>query len=59
MTERTALPKVATRAEAADALCVSTRTIDRMIRDGKLRAVIVGTRTVRVTVESIDALIAD
>lgn len=59
MTERTALPKVATRAEAADALRVSTRTIDRLIRDGKLRAVNVGARTVRVTVDSIDALIAD
>jgi len=56
MTERTDLPRLATRAEAADALRVSTKTIDRLIAAGTLRAVNVGSRSVRVTAESLEAL---
>lgn len=58
MTERTELPQLATRAEAADALHVSIRTVDRLIGSGRLVEVRPSTRAVRVTWASIRALAA-
>jgi excisionase family DNA binding protein len=44
-------------AEAADALAVSTKTVRRYIAAGDLGAVRLGSRTIRVRVDSLDQLI--
>jgi excisionase family DNA binding protein len=52
------VPGVLTKAEAAEALRVSSATFDRMIRRGEVRVVRVGRRGVRVTVAELERLLA-
>lgn len=47
-----------TKREAADALRVSPRTVDRYIADGTLTAVRLSSRATRVTRVSLDALLS-
>lgn len=56
VTERTDLPNLATRAEAAAALRVSVRTIDRMIKREQLSAARLTDRSIRIPVSAIAAL---
>lgn len=56
MTERTELPRLATRSEAAAALKVSVRTVDRLIANGKLKVAHPTPTSVRITHESIALL---
>ena len=58
MTDRTDLPQLATRREAADALRVSVRTVDRMINAGQVVVVHPTPRAVRITRDSLHALLA-
>lgn len=46
-----------TRDEAAELLSVSRATVDRYIREGRLQSVRVGRRLIRITSESVDALL--
>lgn len=50
-------PPVTTMSRTAEELCVSVRTVQRLIGEDELKTVRIG-RAVRVTRESIDALIA-
>lgn len=56
MTDRQLIAETATRAEAADALGVSIRTVDRLIATGDLKAVKI-TRSVRIHGDSLRQLI--
>jgi excisionase family DNA binding protein len=47
-----------TRKQAAEYLGISTRTVDRWLRSGKLTAVPDGPRLLRVTIESVEAIVA-
>lgn len=47
-----------TRQEAADALTVSTQTVDRLIHDGRLTACNLGRRAVRIDRASVLAVLA-
>lgn len=49
--------QLVTLADTADALAVSTRTVRRFIADGQLDAVRLGSKTLRVKVESIERLV--
>ena len=47
------LPAVATKTEVAAFLGVSVRTVDRLRENGELQTVLVGSRSVRITVSSV------
>lgn len=57
MTESHEPRQLVTRREAAEALQVSVRTVERYITDGKLDAYKTHTGRVAITQESIDALL--
>jgi excisionase family DNA binding protein len=49
--------RLASLADAADTLAVSTRTVRRYIADGQLDAVWLGCKTLRIKVDSIERFI--
>lgn len=51
------LPGFMSRHETAEYLGVTTKTVDRMVRDGRLKATRVGPRLLRISAESIEALL--
>jgi len=55
MTERTDLPDLLTKAEAAAKLHVSVRTVERLIAEKTLPAVYPSKRSVRVTASALQA----
>ena len=57
MTESNAIQKFVTKAEAAEVLQVSTRTIERWVRDGHLIKQKTPTRPVRFSSADIEALL--
>jgi len=52
-------PTYFTRKQAAEYLGRSTKTIDRWLRSGKLVAVPDGPRLLRITIESVEAIVKD
>jgi len=58
MQKTTSAPKFLTRAIAASQLSLSTRTLDRMIRAGKIRAVKVSDRRLGVPASEIERIAA-
>lgn len=55
--KQTGHARALTRDEAAEMLSVSRVTVDRYIREGLLKSVKIGPRMVRITPESVDALL--
>lgn len=50
------LPETLTRAQAAEALSVNLKTVDRWIKAGRLKAINLGPRMVRITMASLENL---
>lgn len=51
------MPRLLTTPEVADALSVSTRTVQRLASEGRLERVSLGYRTTRFTARSVAALV--
>jgi excisionase family DNA binding protein len=53
------LPRLVKKRDVAAALSCSVKHVDHLIKSGKLSTVSLGTKTVRVTLESVKAFISE